>query len=342
MSETKKDYKKAGEILRNIIRDNGSEILNDHTVLAEKLREHRCDEVIVCQILIMLKASNIPNYFPQQKTGISMIDINNIISCAVAETGLSRITVKNITSALLYGLSMPTDIETVVLPDEDYTLSDLAHTDFADAEQCLIRLESAIEDDDEEIVAEYAEKLEYLVKAGHPKALYIKGYCHCTGLGAVKDIDLAVKYLKASSAGGCAKAGALLGDFYFRGANEHGKYPYYTKAFEQYTAIGSIALNEQRQNRIIAILNQANTNLKTLVFSGILLVGIIIFNILLGNGTFSFDGDSHWALSVISIILNSAVFGFGVFSSIKFKYDTVKPIVPAMAAITMLFALWAI
>ena len=148
--------------------------------------------------------------------------------------------------------------------------------------------------------------------------------------------------LKASSASGCAKAAALLGDYYYTAAQEKGRYPYYTKAFEQYTAVGSVALDKQRQQRVCAILHQTATNLKTLAFSAVLLIGIIVFNILVGNGTFSFDGDSHWALAVFSILFNVAVFGLGAFSTFKFKYDTIKPIIPIMTVITMLFALWAI
>lgn len=342
MSDTKINYTKLGEKLRNIIRDNGNDILNDAVLLSEKLKEHGCDEIAQSQLLLMLKASNIKNYIPQQKTGISMVDVNNIITCAVAETGLSRITVKNLTTALLYGLSMPTDIESVVLPDENYRLSDVAFADFEEYEEYLENALCALDELDEEAFAEYSEKIEYLVKAGHPKALYIKGYCHFKGFGAVKDDALAIKYLKASSACGFAKAGALLGDIYYNGAQKKGKYPYYTKAFEQYTAIGAITLDEERQKRVTAVLHQTATNVRTLIFAGIYLFGIIAFNILLGSGAFSFDGDSHWTLAVFSILFNSAVFGLGVFSSIKFKYDTVKPIIPVMTVITMLFALWAV
>ncbi len=332
----KKDnkYLAVGELLREIIRESGPQILKDISALETALNEKKCNTTVTYQLLLMLSSSNVARYIPQQSTGISMIDINNIIVYTEKETGLSRTTVKGLLSAVLYGLSIPTDIASVTIPDADgYVLRDVALVNFENYQDDVDVLNEALIERDEDLIAKYADKLELMVNAGHPEALYIKGVCCLYGIATVEDSKKAKKYLLAAYHSGCTRAGAMLGDIsYNKGFLSN------TKTFNYYTALGAIALNDERKNRVKALMHQKTCNKKTIISTIVLLLAAALFSFLCGSGILSVNGSMRVGMIITPVILNLGVLISGIVLSIKYKYDNVKWMLPAIIAITMLFA----
>jgi len=332
-------YRFTGEILRSIIKEKGLEILNDTQALEAQLKEKHCDEKTLYQVLLVIKVSNFNRYIPQIRTGISMVDINNIVSCTEKETGFSKKTIKAVLSSIFYGLSLPTALESVVLPaDKGEIIKDVALIEFEQYESKLKEIDRAINERDNEKIVEYAADLELMAKAGHPEALYLKGLCYYCGIGTEENFHEAQRYLQTAAKGGSIRANALLGDLYF---NER-TLPDYDRAFKHYTVIGAVAFSPKRQKNVQIILQQKDTNVVDVGLSVALWVVMLIFNIMLGSGTFSFDGASHWITAIISIVLSTAVLAFGVLDFLRTKYNSVKWIVPCMAVVTMLFAMIAL
>lgn len=331
-------YTAAGNILREIVKENGADIISDTKALGNKLTEKGLGENTVYQLLLIIKTSNITRYIPQISTGISMIDVNNIISCAEENSGLSKRTVKELVSCILYGLSLPTDIAKLSIPDEGtYKVKETYLLDFKEYEEELSILDAAVENMDAEAIAEHAETLEKLARAGHPDALYYKGMCYLKGISVSKNPALAKRYLIAATKSSCQKAEAALGDYY-----AEGDFPNYTLAFDHYTAVGSIALDKKRQENIKAIVQQKKANITTLVFSLIIFALTVVLNITVGSGAFSFDGSTNWVPAIFSIALNTLALGLGGYCLFKYRYNSIKWLIPAMAVITLFFTIIAL
>ena len=330
-------YTAAGVILRNIIKEAGADILNDIPALQQALIAKKCNETAMYQLLLLLQSSSMSRYIPQVTTGISMIDINNIVTNAQRNTGLSKKTIQSVLSAVFYGLSLPTALESVVIPEENngQTMADKAIVEWEEYEKPLDEIEKAIGSNDEKTLVEMAPTLEKAMRAGIADAQYLKGICHYNGIGAPKDPALAKRYLTLAADNGCVRASAVLGDIHFAARR-------YTKAFEYYTVIGAIAISKPRQNNVRVILEQQTVNRKSLLMSGITWALLLVFNILFGSGTFSAGGDMHWVCASFSILLTTLGLAAGVYSLTIRKYDGIKWVIPVMVAVTLLFTLIAL
>lgn len=329
-------YSVAGSMLRDIIKQNGQDILNDVPKLEEEFRKRQCNEKVLYQILLMIKCSNLNRYIPQIATGISMIDINNIVSCAEKETGLSKKTIKTVLTCIFYGLSLPTELETVVFPTErGFESRDVVMAEFAGYDAQLKEIEKAIMERNNEQIVAYAQDLEKMAKSGHPEALYLKGYCYYCGVGTEENFSSALQCLEAAAVGGSIRANALLGDIYFMDYTR----PDYNLAFKHYTVIGSVALSETRQQRVRVILEQKDTNKVDMFLIALLWIMTLVFNICLGKGSFSYDGASHWVSASFSIFFNTFFVGIGAYCIIKERYNSIKWVIPCIMVATLFGAM---
>ena len=332
------NYSLSKEIFKSVVRENGTDILNDNVKLEEALLRYGCDQTVVYQLLLLLQASNVLRYIPQRTTGISMVDINNIVINAEETTGLNRKIIKQLLSVIFYGLSMPTEFEQVCIPSSDkYTLQDIALIDLEKYNEDIALFEQAVQTCDVEMLAANSERFELLVKAGHPDALYLKGVCCLNGLSTASDVKLAKSYFTAAFHSGNSRAGAMLGDLMYENSFFSN-----TKAFKYYTSIGSVALDEKRKNIVNTFIEQQSVNKRTFIAICVLLVSTFVFNIMLGTGFLSLNGTTNWFPAIFSILINFVLFGVSVFSMIKFKYDSIKWIALAITAVTMLFAIIAL
>ena len=329
----------AGNCLRKIIAERGPEILKDCAALGVELKKTNCNEAVYYQILLLLKVSNLTQYIPQISTGISMIDINNIVSCAEKQTGLSKKTIKMVLSAIFFGLSLPSSLEHVVFPkDKTYAFRDSVMDDLQKYDAKLREIHNYILLDRIKEFMELVPILDTAVRAGHPEALYLKGLCFYKGFGTEEKLEDARYYLSLAAKNGSVRAHALLGDIYF----EDPYFPDYDAAFKQYTIIGAVPLSEKRQKSVAVILQQKKTNIIDLGLASALWVLILVFSLLMGGGTFSYDFAPHWGGAICAIIFSTLVLVAGVLSFVYKKYNSIKWVIPVMMLIALLFAKIAI
>lgn len=320
-TEEKRDvparYLNLGQCIREYVSEKGLEALKITGDLKEYLKEKNVENILIIQAIMLLEESNITNYFSQADIGISMIDVNNIVSCSEINTGLNRGTVKNILAALLYGIGLPTDIENAIIQTENglerKDTAILFRADYRDVES---RISEAVRLKDEISIKEVMPDLNRLADAGVPKALYWKGKCFYEGIGTVKDERKGFLYMKAAANAGCSDANAFLGDHYFDSL-----LPEYTTALGYYTEIGAVPLNSERQKKVKIILAAAKQNNKLVAMSGILLVLMYAFNVLMAQGSFMADRAHHNVLAIISSVLLTGLYGVFVYAFVKRKYD---------------------
>lgn len=318
--ETYDDHIALGEALKQLIAEQGIDILKSSDAVSEGLKNKNISSNIIMQMILFLNASNISNYYTQTENGITMIDVNNIIICACEETGLTKKRIKYLLTAVLYALGMPTDIQFANIPSE---------TGITEVSKCIVSpatyaekladIQKAIQSKDEKKISNLSTDLDAFVKAGIPEAMYLKGVCHMNGIGTETDMKVAYNYFAAAANMGHAEANAALGDYYASEENRN-----YTKSYEYYTQLGAVALSDERKDNLKTIIANVEQNVKQLVLSGILLVILLIFNMRMGSGMFEASGQAHWVIAVISDIILCGIYGLSIFQFKTLKYDEIK------------------
>ena len=335
-------YKELGTIIRAIIGEKKVGILKNTEAFSKALLEKNVDEVVVMQLSLLLEAGNIRNYLTQVKSGISMIDVNNMITCAEDETGLTKKKIKLLLTAVLYGLSLPSAIENVIIPqgNGEFGRADSAIISAEEYSASLEEVKQAIKNKNEGKLKELSTSFERLVKAGVPEAMYLKGMCYKEGIGTEVDVKHSLKYLMAAADAGHAEANAVMGDYYFDSPTYD--FTDYTKAFNYYTQIGAVALSDDRKDNLRAIMASNKQNIIQLILTGVLLAILFVFNQQLGMGTFSTDMKTHWGWAITSDVLSTVVYGLSIFVYTQAKYNKTKWAATTMfiiTAITTFFAL---
>lgn len=319
--EKPSDYEMLGNAVKKVISEKGVECLADTESFISSLKEKKIDFVVAMQLGLLLEAGNIKNYLTQVKTGITMIDVNNMVTCAEAETGLSKKKIKYLLTVMLYGLSLPTEIASVHIPtDTGYELVDKALVNQTKYISVLQTLREAIENNNEETIAKNATAFETMVKAGLPEALYLKALCYINGIATEKDSAVGFRYMAAAANAGVAEANAYLGDFYF----ENATYEDFSKAFNYYTQLGAVALSKERKHNLKVVVAAKRQNITQIILNGILLIAIFFFNSHIGKGTFSLNGATHWGWAITSDILVSMVYALQIVQFVLTKYNRTK------------------
>ena len=330
-------YSNAGEILRKTVKEKGPDVLQDLEAVENSLKSGNCDATATRQILLFLQTSNIVRYIPQTQTGISMIDVNNIIFRTENESGLNKDIVNRILVVVLYALSLPTALETVVIPTASGTrYNDKAIESSDKYEDKLTEIKKAILANDIEKLTPLLPELNRMAENGYAEALYQKGLCYYNACGVEENISEAIKYFDMAAHNGCISAYATLGDCYFQ--NE---IPNYTKAFECYTALGAIANSKKRQENIKTILEEKRVNVKLLAANIVFVIAIIIFNVFLAKGSFSAYGETRVFAAIVSIVLSLAALSLSVFSFIKMRFNSIRWVTPLIFVLAMICTFFA-
>lgn len=337
--EQYKDYENVGNIVKKIISEKGLTCLEDTDAFVSLLKEKKVDTVLAMQLGLLLEAGNIKSYLTQVKTGITMIDVNNMVTCAEAQTGLSKKSVKYLLTVMLYGLSLPSEIATLRIPDESsYKQIDTALVNRDKYTAVLRDLRSAVNDKNEETVAENAAVLAEMVSAGIPEALYLKAVCYIEGIATEADHQKGFRYMQSAASAGVPEANAYLGDYYF----EDDILCDYTTAFNYYTQIGAVAMSKERKQNLKVIVAAKRQNITQLILNGILLVLIYVFNVLVGKGGFSYNGAAHWGWAVTSMVLTTLIYGLQIAQLVFRRYNRTKWATAAMMVILALTTILAL
>lgn len=328
-----------GQVIKNIVAEKGPECLQDTEDFLSCLKEKGVDNVTSLQLGLVLDAGNIRRYLPQVKTGLTMIDVNNIVSVTAIHSGLTRYRIKLLLTAILRGLNLQTSLETAVIPnDEGLTYSDRALLDAKTLTPTLDEVRKAIESENETKLKELSVGFKRMVDAGIPQAQYLNGLCCLKGIGTNQDDHAAYRYFRAAAAAGHAEASALMGDYYF-------SFPsgiLYTKAFNYYTQVGAVSLSKERQEKLKIILDTKKQNITHLILAGVLLILCLAFNHQIGMGAFSPDGSSHMVSAVISSVLSSLTFAAAIWYCVAYAYSGTKWVPTVMMIITAIFAIFAV
>lgn len=339
--ENWEEYKNLGPIIRSIVNENSAEILKNTNAFSKALADKKVDNIIVMQLSLLLEAGNIRNYLTQVKSGITMIDVNNMITCAEAETGLTKMKLKLLLTAVLYGLSLPSEIESLIIPQKDGVIKriDTAIVSADKYSTKLNEIKQAVNSKDEKKLKELSVDFEQLVNSGNPEALYLKGLCYKSGIGTEPDNRQASRFFSIAANAGHAEANAAMGDYYFDMPDTFNNY---TEAFNYYTQIGAVALSDERKSNLKAIMAAKKQNIVQLIMTGILLIILFIFNQLLGKGSFSTDLRTHWGWAITSDILCCITFGLSIFGYMKAKYNKTKWAASVMFIITSITTFFAL
>ena len=332
------DISLLGETLKKIISENGTEVINDSNKIIDLLCSHSINNVLALQTALLFEASNVRNYLAQVSTGITLIDVNNMVTCAEKETGLTKIKIKNLLAAVLFGLSLPNSIASVpVVNEKGIEIEDTAILPVSEYSEKIINVKNAIVNKDVEKIVELAPQLELLVKAGIPDAFYLKGLCYLDGWAAEKNEKRGYQFIAVAAKGGHAEANAILGDYYF--SSDH---PNFTNAYQYYTMIGATAVSQDRQDHLKAILAEKTLNIQLMVINTIFLIMCFVFNNMLGSGAFSADLGKHWFWAVFSDILIAGTYEISIYQFVMQKFNSLKWSTLTMMLILFICAFFAL
>lgn len=253
MKELTRDYKLAAALItRRVIRENpgivatalksivaseGAEIYRNVPKLAGLMKAHDICDSAIKQVELVLYGSSLVRYLDQLSSGLSAIDINNIILTAES-AGLSTKVARKTISDILYSLNVPQlaqDVSIMELAEQanggNIYIPPVAYVRQIDEMQAKIR-------NGQELTADEFSELNAFAQAGVPTANTLLGRIYLDGLGVPADENTALESLKCAATHGDAEAYGLLADYYYGKDN--------MRAFELYSKPGAMALNENR------------------------------------------------------------------------------------------------
>lgn len=312
---------------KNNLRDNPSSM---RTKLIETGIPYR-DALMICYIF---DCSYIDRYLKKEE--LSIVEVNNCLEQIVIHSNINRVEAKRILSIILYiyGFNAVAEefdkiqVSQISKKVKDF---DLIKPQFEDNNHELEIIERCVDKEDVASLEKTAHVLEQCVMEGDAYALFIKGKCYLYGIGTIVDKSQARKLLERSAQKGFAMANSLLGDLEYESEN-------YTKAYNYYTGIGAVALSNEKQNRVLAIINNKKTNKKMYVGSIIIFVLTILFNILMAKGYFCPSACTHYPSGIISIILTTVInVLIGVMGFLR-KYDSPRKLLLYNVIIVSLFS----
>lgn len=323
MDSTK--YSKIGEDLRKAVGQFGTDFLRDTEKVTEYLNSRHCDATAVYQFGLFLHSGNLTRYIPQIKSGIGMVDVNNIYVNSCQATGLNTDVVRQLLLAGLYALSLPTQLGSVYdpsLPLKGASLEALYQEEGAAEKLGAIR--EAVAARDEKAVKELLTPLNRMAGAGYTEAIFLRGQCLMTGLGVERNEVEGLKDLEQACANGYVPAYAAMGDYYFSEPIRKN----YTKALQYYTMMGAVAHTKERQNNIRVAMEQKATNKKLWIANVILSVLLVLCNVLLMSGVLSGGGKVKIGWSVVSVVFSLLGLAPAVLSKLRTPYNSIRAAIP--------------
>ncbi len=328
-----------------IVSENGKDVLENNFAFEKHLRSYIQDENTISQFMYILKASNIKRYI--EKESLSFIEINNIIISTENATGIKRDIVEECILAILEAIGFSTDIpkSRAIKSDNKSAIGSFVPENYNvmldNIEAAIFKIiklneEKSLSPEQEQIKKHQTQTITYnanaferACKQNNAKALYLRGLCYQFGVATPKMESLAKEFFIRAEQNGSIDAVKYLGDTEYYSEN-------YTDAYNHYTQIGAVALDNNSQQRLINILNHRSTNKKVFALSIISYILFFVFDILLMKGTFCPSGCTHYPTGIISIVLSTITFALLSFFAVKNKYDTPKY---SLTIMTILFCI---
>lgn len=297
---------KVEEILKEIVLEQGIDVYRMPERLVSTFLKKNGDEKTALQLELILEAGYFQRYLDQITSGLTVIDINNLIA-ASSESGLTVPVIRELVSVMLksVGISdtllLSTDNQNNKENEKEQTL--LVGNVYISPEayrEKLQQIKNCIYQS-KELDEEKFSFLNFCCEAGIPQALYLLGRMYCFGTGVERDLLKARDYLLRAVELGDANAIGFLGDCFFAKRN-------YSKAFEYYTRPGAIAADTCRRDRIRLLCKFKEYNKKEVIrwIFAILISWLVMFFLL----PESIITGSHTFMKVLCGLLNLVVAGY--------------------------------
>ena len=278
--------------LKSIVSSEGAEVYRDIPKVAQMLKERGIKDKEIKQVELTLYGSSFSRYLEQLDSGLSAIDINNIILTA-ERAGLSPEVARKTVSAILFSLN-------IAQLAQDLTAEKLAENAESGAIYIPVsayknRLNSfrRMLQKNVELSEDEFSELNAFARAGISEAQTLLGRLYLQGVGVPADKEIAVKYLKEAAAHGDAEAYGLLGDYYYGTDNK--------QAFALYSGPGALALNEERWERFRNLYKVKKfNNLQALLLLA-LAVLIEVFMFAFHQSVFT---GGHMAAGIVCSVIN--------------------------------------
>lgn len=328
MSDIVNDYKNATEVitrkvitenpgvmaaaLKDIVAKEGADIYRDVDKLSAMMKERKLQPAYIKQVELAVCASSLVRYLEQLATGLSAIDINNIILTAEG-AGLSSVTARRIVADILYSLNVPQ------LAQE---LSVGGGKDISEMSKIYIpplaynsRLSNfmSIIDGGGTLEQEQVTELTGFMKAGIPGAFTLMGRLYLIGRGVPQDEEKALKLLGHAAELGDGAAYGYLGDYYYNKNNE--------TAHQLYSRPGALALGEDRWRKFRNLEKCKKFHRAQAIAFGVLFVLLEVFMFMFRSSILT---GSHPVALILCTLLNLAAVGATVFVHMKNPFQDLR------------------
>lgn len=299
-------------VLKDIVAKEGVDIYRDVEKLSERMKERNCQLTYIKQVELAVSSGSLVRYLEQLTTGLSAIDINNII-ITTEGAGLSSSAARKVVADILYSLNVPQLAQEV---------ADIQRKDISEMSKIYIppqayssRLREfvALTDGGGTLSQEQMSELLGFVKAGIPEASTLLGKLYLVGNGVPKDHEKALEILGHAASTGDAAAYGCLGDYYYNKDNE--------AAHQLYSSPGALALNEERWNKF----RNLEKCKKFHRIQAVLLVLLLIFlEVFMFVFRYSALTGAQPVTLILCTLLNLATAGATVFVHIKNPFQDLR------------------
>lgn len=321
--------------LKSYVSEFGKEAIFNTDKLREYLIKMKADKKCIYQIVLLLSCDNLRDYVERNSEEMETVEINNIVSGCVVYTGMNIETIKRNIRDILLALEIDCAYEQIFIYEEKMDKVLTKNTAFIPYEETISVLklaDAAFEN------ASYQEAFNIyirLAKSGQPQAMYKLGQCYMDGIGTEKSEQKALNWLLAAAQNGDPNARAKLGDYYYYNTDILKRD--FQKAYDYYSGVGVVSVNQYAKGNIVNMLNQKKVNFIVLILGAILLLLIWMF-------AFFFNASVHnsynlmW-LGIITSILSTLIYVCSVLYYRIFKYNNIKFFITAM---TVLWGIYAV
>lgn len=263
---TKRFPPERGGILYRLVYKYSVQIFSDEKQLRDGMRSLGAAEEDILKVCLIARVTGFQDLIRPGKK-LLQTDFDRFVCNAVKETELKRTAVLQLMAEITYAAGTAVlcrsrrQIERAVQAERAFaipvSLYEEELQDFQrDFEMCRRWGDFTVLD---------LQRMEPLAAAGLPRAKYYLGYCllHSTEAGREKGVAL----LEEAAGAGDTEAAAELGDYYFKCGPSR-----WSRAYSCYTGFGALALDEQRKDAVLTMLNQKRFNHRFLWLSAILLL----------------------------------------------------------------------
>lgn len=308
--------------LIQIVEEQGSDIFMDGVRLCDTLESFGIEKKIIYQIMLLMETSGYENFVQYDEYTIQN-DLNCLVRNAHEATGLSRITIIKLVSAIASALGYPFLENEKMVEEQEQEGSAYAVPPYLyEAELKPIREKVCT---GRELTIDDYHILEHLTAMEIPEAK-----CFMGKFLMDKDETRAVGLLKGAASDGDIQANGILGDYYYDrgGANN------WTHAYLYYTGYGTAALTDKRQTAVKNIMNQKQYNLRVLLFGAIFLAAALAMFFVTPAAALY---NPHYVLRWIFLIFDLAAWGAAAIHYRSYPYDFINWLLPSMFGIWWIY-----